>query len=234
MTESKRKSIQPVSEEQSKSEVATPSQEEMLARFNEALKALGEMRKTLEDAGVKLEVPPTETTVVRQAAPIVPGANDAGFAPLPTSAMGKVKPGTVVNGVPRPWTREDLEGQDKFDFVPQFIPGAVHPIEDANGKFHIFLDVNNLQCCLTVWELNRVSGMFYWAYKNIEDQWKLTEEFKKKGPINGPHVTGGLGGQNTWYYQGQAPAAWINLEGGYYKPGDAMPLDDIPLERPAA
>lgn len=232
MTESKRKSIQEVSEKQSKSEVKTPSPEEVLARYKEAIAALAEMKTQLEAAGVKLEVPPTETTVVRQA-PIVPGMGDAAFTPLSPVITKKLRPGEVVNGVPKPWSKEDLVDQEKYDFVPQFIPGAVHPIQDADGKWHIFLDVNNLQCSLTVWELNRVSGMFYWAYKNIEDQWKSTEEFKKKGPIWGPHVTGGLGGTNTWYYQGQAPAAWINLEGGYYKPGDEMPLEDIPIERPA-
>lgn len=233
MTESKRKSIQEVSEEQSKSEVKTPSPEEVLARYKEAVAALAEYKAQLEAAGVKLEVPPTETTVVR-AAPVIPGMGDASFTPISPSVMKKVKPGEIINGVPRPWIKEDLADQEKYDFVPQFIPGAVHPIQDTEGKWHIFLDVNNLQCSLTVWELNRCSGMFYWAYKNIEDQWKTTEDFKKKGPIWGPHVSGGLGGINTWYYQGQAPAAWINLEGGYYKPGDEMPLEDIPLERPAA
>lgn len=233
MTESKRKSIQPT-EEQSKSETTTPShEEEMLARFNEAVAALAEMKKTLEAAGVKLEVPPTETTVVRPA-PAVPTMVDAAFQPISQDVATKVKPGTVINGVPRPWTKEDLSGQDKYPFVPQWIPGAVHPLQDAEGKWHIFLDVNNLQCSLTVWENNVVSGMFYHAYKNIEDQWKASEEFKKKGPIIGPHVNGGLGGINTWYYQGQAPTPWINLEGGYYKPGDEMPLEDVPLVRPAS
>jgi len=75
--------------------------------------------------------------------------------------------------------------------------------------------------------------MFFHAYKNIEDQWRKSEDFKKKGPgENAIWVNGGLGGINTWYYQPEAPASWINIDGGYYKPGDEMPSDDIPTERP--
>ena len=146
--------------------------------------------------------------------------------------MAEVKPGAAVDGTYRPWRKQDLVGQDRYWIVPHFIPGAVHPVKDENGHYHIFMDVNGLQCSLLVNENQEVSGMFYWAYRNIEDAYKATEEFKTKGPINGPHVSGGWQGANTWTYQAESPSAWLNIDGGYYKPGDSMPLDDIPETRP--
>lgn len=194
------------------------------ARYEEAKKALADLAESLKAEGIVLEQPPTETTVVRESDLIAAGN------PHDT----RLKPGTVVNGVPRPWTKEDLAGQEKFPLVPHWIPGAVHPLPDADGKYHIFLDVNGLTCCLTVNELNTVSGMFYHAYMNIEEQYKKTEEFKKKGPKDGPHVSGGWGGINTWSYVGEAPSSWIDIDGGYYSPGAEMPLEDIPEVRPTA
>ena len=219
---------------------AAPSQEEAIARFMDAMKALDMMRQQLEASGIKLEVPPVEAGVVREPVPVatlspeaLAAAKKLPDAPLPSpEVLQTVPPGAAIGGTYRPWNKQDLKGQEKFWLVPQFIPGAVHPVKDQNGKYHIFMDVNGLQCSLLVWENQEVSGMFYHAYKNMEDQWKATEEYKHKGPINGPHVTGGPGGTNTWYYQDEAPSAWLNIDGGYYKPGDAMPLDDIPEQRP--
>ena len=217
-----------VAEEQSAAVTSSQTAEEAkataIARYEEAKKLLEELAKQMKAAGVELEQPPTETTVVRESEPIV--AHDP--------YDKRLRPGPVINGVARPWTKEDLANQDKFPLVPQWIPGAVHPLADSNGKYHIFLDVNGLTCCLTVHELNTVSGMFYHAYKNIEEQWRNTEDFKKKGPINGPHVNGGWGGINTWSYVGEAPSSWIDIDGGYYQPGAEMPLDEIPDVRPTA
>lgn len=189
-----------------------------VTQYLEEVARLKKMKEALEAAGAVVEEPPTETTVVR---------------PAGESPIRRPKPGELVNGVIRPWTKEDLADQEKFPLVPQWIPGAVHPIPDANNKYHIFLDVNDLICCLTVHELNVVSGMFYHAYKNIEDQWRKTEEFKKKGPLNAPWVNGGLGGINTWFYVGEAPNPWIDIDGGFYQPGAEMPMDDIPETRPS-
>lgn len=222
--------------------VAAPSQEEQIARFMDAMKALDMMRQSLEAQGFKLEVPPTEAGVVRESAPVItPVVTPEVIAaskvlpevPLPApEVLQQVKPGAAIGGTYKPWTRMDLQGQEKYPLVPQFIPGAVHPVKDENGHYHIFMDVNGLQCSLLVWENQEVSGMFYHAYKNIEASWKATEEFKTKGPINGPHVSGGWQGTNTWTYQPESPSAWLNIDGGYYKPGDSMPLDDIPETRP--
>lgn len=225
MTEAKK----PIAGKQERSEAeATSSQSKeeaqaaAIARYEEAKKALEALAQSLQAEGVVLEQPPTETTVVREQEVIETG----------NPHDKRLKPGTVINGVPRPWTKEDLAGQEKFPLVPKWIPGAVHPLADANGKFHIFLDVNNLTCCLTVYEMNVVSGMFYHAYMNMEEAWKATEEFKKKGPIDGPHVHGGWGGINTWSYVGEAPSSWIDIDGGYYQPGAEMPLEEIPEVRP--
>ena len=195
------------------------------------------MRQSLEAQGIKLEVPPSEPAVVRPSVVPTPELIAATKAfpevPLPTiEKLATVKPGQAIEGTYRPWTKADMAGQDRFQLVPQFIPGAVHPVRDENGKYHIFMDVNGLQCSLIVWEVQEVSGMFYWAYKNMEDGWKASEEYKAKGPINGPHVAGGWGGTNTWSFQPESPSAWINIDGGYYKAGDAMPLDEIPEQRP--
>jgi hypothetical protein len=210
---------------QEQSVAATPSPEEVLARYMDAVKALDLMRQQLEASGVKLETPPTEPGVVRESVPVAQKLPDI---PLPApEVLAKVKPGQAIEGTYRPWTKSDLAGEEKHQLVPQFIPGAVHPIKDQNGKFHIFMDVNGLQCSLVVHEINYVSGMFFHAYKNIEQAWRDSEEFKAKGPINAPWVAGGLHGTNTWAYQGEAPAPWINIDGGYYKPGDPMPLDDL-------
>lgn len=218
---------------------AAPSQEEVLARYMDAVKSLELMRQQLEASGVKLEVPPTEPAVIRSSEPVItPEVIQAAKAlpevPLPApEVLNQVKPGAAIGGTYRPWQRMDLKGQERFWLVPQFIPGAVHPVKDENGKYHIFMDVNGLQCSLLVWENQEVSGMFYHAYKNIEDSFKASEEYKVKGPVSGPHVAGGPGGSNTWYFQGEAPSAWINIDGGYYKPGDAMPNDEIPEARPS-
>lgn len=215
--------------------VATPSPEEVLARYLDAVKTLDLMRQQLEAAGVKLEVPPSEPAMVKESVTpeVIAATKELPTVPLPgPERLATVKPGAAVDGTYKPWTRMDLQGQDRYFLVPQFIPGAVHPVKDENGKYHIFMDVNGLQCSLLVWENQEVSGMFYWAYKNIEDSWKASEEYKNKGPVNGPHVAGGPGGTNTWYYQGEAPSAWLNIDGGYYKPGDQMPLDDVPETRP--
>ena len=214
---------------------ATPSPEEVLARYMDAVKALEHMRVQLEAAGVKLEVPPshTETTPRVPTPEEIAAAKKLPEVPAPApERLHAVPPGAPIDGSYRPWTKMDLKGQEKYQLVPQFIPGAVHPIKDENGKYHIFLDVNGLKCSLIVWEVQEVSGMFYWAYKNIEDSWKASEEYKVKGPVSAPWVSGGLGGTNTWTFQGEAPAAWINIEGGYYKPGDPMPLDEVPEVRP--
>lgn len=213
---------------------ATPSQEEVLARYMDAVKTLELMRQQIEASGIKLEVPPTETTVVRDERELLEAAKQLPDAPLPDSKkLNKILPGAAIEGTYKPWTKEDLREQDKHQVVPQMIPGAVHPLKDKEGKWHIFLDVNGLKACLTVWEVNTLSGMFYHAYMNIENQWKATEDYKVHGPIDAPWVNGGLNGINTWYYQGEAPASWINIDGGYYKPGDEMPLDDIPDTRPS-
>lgn len=224
MTEAKK----PIAGKQERSEAeetSSLSQEEAkaaaIARYKEAKKALEALAKSLQAEGVVLEQPPTETTVVREIVTDNPHDN-------------RLRPGTVINGIPRPWHKEDLAGQEKFPLVPHWIPGAVHPLPDADGKYHIFLDVNGLVCCLTVNELNVVSGMFYHAYMNIEEQYKETEQFKKKGPKDGPHVNGGWGGINTWSYVGEAPSSWIDIDGGYYSPGAEMPLEDIPEVRPTA
>lgn len=223
--------------EQSVAAVA-PSLEEVLARYMDEVKRLDIIRQQLEASGVKLEVPPAEPGMVRPSeAVITPEVIQAAKAlpdvPLPAPAeLNRVRPGAPIGGTYRPWTKADMNGQEKYWLVPQFIPGAVHPVKDENGKYHIFMDVNGLVCSLLVWENQEVSGMFYHAYKNIEDAFKQSEEYKTKGPVTGPHVTGGPGGSNTWYFQGEAPAAWINIDGGYYKPGDAMPLDEIPESRP--
>lgn len=223
----------PAAEKQSVA--ANPSQEEVLARYMDAVKMLDLMRQQLEASGIKLEVPPSETTVVRDERALLEDAKRLPDVPPPDPRkLATILPGAAVDGTYKPWTKIDLDGQEKFQVVPQMIPGAVHPLKDKEGKWHIFLDVNGLKACLTVWEINTLSGMFYHAYKNIEDQWKATEDYKVKGPIDAPWVNGGLGGINTWYYQGEAPASWINIDGGYYKPGDEMPLDDIPDIRPVS
>src|SRR5260221_9192799 len=154
MTEAKK----PIAGKQERSEAEATSpltkeeaQSAAVARYEEAKKALETLAKSLQASGIVLEQPPVETTVVRESDIINAG----------TPHDGRLRPGTVVNGVPRPWRREDLAGQEKFPLVPHWIPGAVHPLADAEGKHHIFLDVNGLTCSLTVNELNVVSGMFY-------------------------------------------------------------------------
>lgn len=221
MTATAKKTTEVTQEQSEAVAPSSPTKEEAIAQYKAALAGLEAFRKTLEAQGIALEAPPIETTVVR----------DSEREPVDPL---QVRPGALINGQPRPWTRDDLKGQEKFPVVPKFIPGAVHPLPDANGKYHIFLDVNGLTCCLTVHEMNVVSGMFYHAYMNIEEQWAKANLFKKKGPTDGPHVNGGWGGINTWVYVDEAPSAWIDIDGGYYQPGAEMPNEDIPLERPSA
>ena len=217
------------SEEQSVA-ATTPSPEEVLARYMDAVKALEQMRKQIEASGIKLEVPPTEPAQVRSSVPTQAELDAKKAFPevaIPTEQLNQAKPGQAIGGGYRPWNKMDLKGQEVYPLVPQWIPGAVHPIKDSNGKYHIFLDVNGLQCSLLLWEPQQVSGMFYHAYKNMEEAFKASEEFKAKGPVNAPWVSGGPQGTNTWSFQAEAPSAWLNIDGGYYKPGDEMPLEEI-------
>jgi hypothetical protein len=196
----------------------------MASRYEEALKQLAEMAAAMKEAGIKLEAPPKEvTTITDDPTPeVFVGLTDPSFDPsrLTPQQIANLKP-----GVERPWSRADLtHDPDKYDFVPQFIPGAVHPILDEHRRPKIWLQVNGLGCCLTVGVLNQnISGIFYHAYKNLEQQWLESEDFKAHGPVNGPWVTGGPGGINTWYYEPEAPKAWIDLDGKYYQPGAPMP-----------
>src|SRR5579859_3065343 len=110
-----------VTQERSEAEATSSlTQEEAkaaaIARYEEAKKALDAIAKSLQAQGVVLEQPPVETTVVREIEDPVAINNPYDL---------RLKPGTVINGVPRPWRKEDLSGQEKFPLVPHWIPGAV-------------------------------------------------------------------------------------------------------------
>jgi hypothetical protein len=198
----------------------------MEARYEEALKQLAEMAAAMKAAGIKLDQPPAaDTTIVAPSVEEFVALDNPSFDPkqLTPQQIARLAP-----GLERPWSKADLDRDpDKHDFVPQFVPGAVHPILDEHRRPKIWLQVNGLMCCLTVGVINKnISGMFYHAYKNIEQQWLESEDFKAHGPVNGPWVTGGPGGINTWYYEPEAPKAWIDLDGKYYQPGAPMPTTE--------
>ena len=196
-------------ETQQPSAVETVTADTLLAMYKEQVESMKLIRAALEAKGVQLETPPSEVTAVRRSPELLPG--------------GKIGEGAAATW--RPWRKEDLDaGGEKFSFVPQFIPPIVFPIPDENGLYKIILDVNDLQCCLTVGELNEnISGMFYHHYKEIERNWKAGEVFKKKGPKNAPWLNQGPNGVSTWHYEPEAPSAWIDLKGNYYNPGAPMP-----------
>lgn len=200
----------------------------MAARYEDALKQLADMAAAMKAAGINLETPPSAVTTIVEK-PVTKddfvGIDDPSFDPrrLTPQQLEKLKP-----GLERPWSKADLERDtDKYDFVPQFIPGAVHPVLDENRRPKIWLNVNGLGCCLTVGVLNKgISGIFYHTYKAIEQMWLESEEFKNHGPISAPWVTGGPSKENTWYFEPEAPKAWIDLDGRYYTPGAPMPLTE--------
>jgi hypothetical protein len=123
-----------------------------------------------------------------------------------------------------PWTKGDLDPEDVYSFVPMPVPGLVHPLLDEDGRPKIFLTVNGLTACLTVGVLNeKIPGMWYWAYKNAEDLWRLSDDYRQHGPKSAPWVGQGPGGKSTWYWEREAPSAWIDLDGRYYTAGAPMP-----------
>ena len=226
------KTTQTMPEKRSKVVVKTSDAETRAAaaeaRYEDALKQLEQMAAAMKAAGIPLETPPSEVTTVVEpqlTREDFVGIDDPNFDPsrLTPQQIADLKP-----GLQRPWTKADLVADpDKYDFVPQFIPGAVHPILDEHRRPKIWLNVNGLGCCLTVGVLNKnVSGIFYHTYKNMEQMWLESEDFKAHGPVNGPWVTGGPHGANTWYYEPEAPKAWIDLDGRYYAPGAPMPLSE--------
>lgn len=193
--------------------------QEMIAILNEQNAMI---LAALQAKGQAVETPPVETTAYRD-------LSETPQRLRPGQSLGE---GAAAGWVP--WRKADLDsGGEKHNFVPQYIPGLVHPLKDEKGKYKIFLDVNDLQCLLTVGELNEnVSGMFYHAYMNAEDEYRKSEEFKNSGPMQALWARGGPGNSNTWHFEGEAPAAWIAIDGSYYRPGKEMPLAEIPDSRP--
>lgn len=188
--------------------------------FKQQVALLEQIAAQAKAAGIELETPPADIVSYKEVAPAA--APTGNHPPKPGASLGD---GSINSGW-IPWRKADLDAdpREKYSFVPMFIPGAVHPLKDENGMFKIILDVNDLKCCLTVGVLNEnVSGMFYHAYKNLEDQWRGNEQFKARGPESGPHTTGGRSGANTWHYEPEAPSAWIDLDGRYYTPGADIP-----------
>lgn len=187
---------------------------DLKAMYEQLLAQQEAIRAAAKSAGIQLEEPPTGDAVVAY--------KDS----VPSRAIrpGEQEPDSENW---RPWTKADLDRNpdEKYSFVPQFIPGLVHPLLDELRRPRIILDVNGLKCCLTVGVLNEnISGMFYHAYKNAEEGYANSETFKLRGPETGaPWVHGGTGGTNTWHYEPEVPSAWITLDGAYYKPGAVMP-----------
>lgn len=202
-----------VTQKQSEAVVNDNQEFDLKSAYENLLAMQDEIRAQAKARGIVLEEPPADLVVAYK---------DSG------PVKGEAKPGSSIEGENnwRPWTKADLDANpdEKYSFVPQVIPGLVHPLLDENRRARIILDINDLKCCLTCNMLNEnISGMFYHAYKNAEDAYFEMERFKQQGPSSGPHVRGGPQGINTWHYEPEVPAAWIDLEGAYYKPGAPMP-----------
>lgn len=201
-----------VAEERS-AEVTVPAAPvfDLRKMYEEQIKQMEQIMAMAKSQGVSLGDTPPPVTATKEV-----GKDEW----VPTRAGGADQSGNDI-----PWSKHDLNPTDKYNFVPQFIPGLVHPVLDENRKPRIFFTINGLQCALTVGVLNEnISGMFYWAYKNAEDMHLAGEEFKSKGPSFAPWVGQGPFGTNTWHYEGIAPQAWIDLDGKYYTPGAPMPI----------
>lgn len=211
-----KKTTQEVTEKQSEAVVSeTP---DLATIYKQQVALLDQIAAQAKAAGIELEKPPSDIVSYKESVPAEAG-NKRQLKP--GQSLGEGLTGGWV-----PWRKQDLDAtpEEKYNFVPIFIPGAVHPLKDENGMFKIILDVNDLKCCLTVGELcENISGMFYHAYKNLEDEYRKREQFKSRGPESGPHTTGGRSGQNTWHYEPEAPSAWIDLDGRYYTPGADIP-----------
>jgi hypothetical protein len=184
--------------------------------YEQLLKSQDAIRAAAKAQGITLEEPP-------------PGDMIVAYKETETGTTGPVRPGAATDpkGLNwKPWTKADIDasGDEKHSFVPQFIPALVHPLLDENRRARIIFDINDLKCCLTVGVLNEnISGTFYYAYMDAEKEWANLEAFKQNGPVSGPHTRGGVAGANTWHYEPEAPSAWIDLAGNYYKPGAVMP-----------
>lgn len=188
--------------------------------YADTLKQMEQIAAMMKADGIALEVPPVETSAVQE---------EGSTKWIPNRPDG-LRPGMAGpnNESFIPWTKYDLDPKDVYSFVPQFIPNAVHPLLDEKRRPKIFLTVNGLRCALTVGVLNeKISGMFYWAYMNIEAEYHQAEEYKLIGPSNAPWVGQGPQGSSTWHYEPEAPSAWIDLDGRYYAPGATMPGESV-------
>lgn len=195
-------------EEQSKPDAPVVDLRQLYA---EAIKQMELLNAMAVAQGISLGEAPPPVTATRAA-----DSNEW----VPTGAGGP----NENNTSDIPWGKADLNPKDKYSFVPQFVPTIVHPLLDAQRKPRIFLHVNGMTCCLTVGILNEnISGSFYWAYMNAEQQYKESDEYRDKGPDNAPWSSQGVGGTSSWHHEPVAPNAWIDLDGRYYVAGATMP-----------
>src|ERR1700738_3043922 len=111
---------------QEQSPVVSEERVDLQAAYKQLLEMQDLIRAQAAAQGIALEEPPSEVTAYRDTREIHPGAQEPGSENW------------------RPWRKADLDKdtKEKYDFVPQFIPGLVHPLLDKDRSAKIILDVN--------------------------------------------------------------------------------------------
>ena len=212
------------------------SDEDLKAMLAQVAFQFAQLQKLAEKQNIKLtdvfETPPSATTVEQEPKPAATESTELGQPVIaePTQT-GRPKPGTVLPGGNWvPWNPMDLKDSKKITFTPLPIPTLVFPFPDENGFAKIRLDVNDLVCWLTCGIPNTVSEMFYWAYKNGEDQWRALENLKRNGPAYAPWGQRGPDGGQAWQFTPMAASFGMDIDGRSLRRGGPTPLDPRPNE----
>jgi hypothetical protein len=117
------------------------------------------------------------------------------------------------------WRKEDLDPNDRVQFIPLEIPTLRWEVRDEIDKYTT-LTVNGLRCVLKANELNDVNRFFYNAYQNIVEAWKESERTKRTGVMT-PKLQKMIDKYSAtdspyqWFYNPSAITAWMDQDGRY-------------------
>jgi len=223
---------------------STSAEDEATAMKEQVAYQLAQLLKMAEKMGVDLtEVfpkPPKEVTVVQESPStqdIVTIAAQAavaamkGVAPAGSQPGQPYKPGQALPGGGWiQWKKTDLNPEDTVTFVPLPIPGMVYPFADENGYQKIRLDINGLECWLTVGLEQTINRFFYNVYEAGLAGHRELEAFKRNGPAYAPWGLKGPDGRPAWQYTPMAASFGMNIDGRSLRVGGPTPLDMTPTE----
>lgn len=136
-------------------------------------------------------------------------------------------------------TLADFEPKEEWmQWVPQELPNFRYFEADEEGelgplkKKYFTLTVDGVTMAFQVGTLVSAPPAFWHLYKNQEDGSREFIKLQKRGPEWGPHSQGGPGGLNTWYFRGESPTAWLDIDGKYLDGGKYIMYKGVPVPVP--